>query len=114
MFSQLFKRKQEKEPEEKIKEKASRGQKLSVIVNSAEWAEILLVKEYMQENAGMVAVSLGISDHQRHEAAVQFSTIEVFFKEISQRIKDGEKASKELQQLGRKDSQQGATGATSA
>ena len=72
------------------------GSKLRHLKDSLEWADLLLVKDWAQHNAAMTSVSPLVTDKDRFQAAVQYTTIDGFFNEISRRIQAGEKAAQEL------------------
>lgn len=103
MFPKLFQRRRVTQDEiDRKKQLADQAQKLQRIVDAPEWAEVLLVKEWLQEDAGLMAVNLTCDDKVRFQGAVQYSTVEIFFKEISRRIKEGNKAAQELQEITKK------------
>ena len=96
----LFRRRRphSKEESDKKAQTAQHGSNLRRLKDSTEWADLLLVKDSFQQNAGLCAVNTEVPDKSRFQAAVQWTCLENFFQEVSRRIKAGEEAQKALEE----------------
>ena len=98
-FSQLFRRRPQKEEINRLKDSARHGQALSALKDSPHWADLLLVKEALQEKSGLEAVNPLTDDKARFYAACRYETLHTFFLEVSRRIEAGETANTRLKEL---------------
>ena len=102
IFSQLFKRKKKVQDADRKKAEVRHGANLHRLKESAEWADLIQVKEWVQDNSATVSVNPSTDDRTRLIGAVEYATLHNFFLEVSRRIKVGEDSQKELEELVKK------------
>jgi len=77
------------------------GRRLEQLAESEVWKDLEAIRFYQQEIADHTAKSVGTDDRRRFQAAVEWSAVESFFKEIRLRIHRGKEAQRILSERNR-------------
>ena len=78
---------------------ASSGTKLQDLMKHPGWQEVLDAKAFYQQAALQKSINLGTDDKARFQAAVEWSALQAFFLELTNRIAKGKEAQAELHAL---------------
>ena len=82
-----------------LQELASSGQRMDDLTNHPGFKDLLEAKSYYQSLADWKTKTPSLSEHDRFQAAVEWATIEGFFKEIYGRIRRGREAEQKLSKV---------------
>ena len=82
-----------------LQELVSSGHRLQTLLDSPGWADVLEAKAFYQSRADWQAKALTGTDQQRFQAAVEWSALEGFFKELYRRVRSGEEAARKLSRV---------------
>lgn len=84
---------------ESLKTLAASGRRLSELMDHPGWTEVLEAKEHYQSLATMACRNPEHPEAIRFRSAVEWATLEGFFKELRLRIKRGEQAQEKVDKL---------------
>ena len=75
-----------------LQELVSSGQRLTDLTNHPGWKDLLEAKRYYQALSDWKTKTPTLTEKERFQAAVEWATIEGFFKEVHGRIRRGREA----------------------
>ena len=82
-----------------LQELSSSSRRLKELLEHPGWKDVLEAKAFYQARADWQSKSLTVDDRGRFQAAVEWASVEGFFKELYRRIRSGEEADKKLGRL---------------
>ena len=85
-----------------LQDLVSSGQRMDELTNHPGWKDVLEAKQYYQSLADWKTKTPSLSEHDRFQAAVEWATIEGFFKEVYGRIRRGREAESKVSKFVRK------------
>ena len=82
-----------------LQELVSSGHRLTDLMNSPGWTDLLEAKSYYQALSDWKTKTPTLTEKDRFQAAVEWATIEGFFKEVQGRIRRGREAEAKVSKL---------------
>ena len=82
-----------------LQELASSGRRLEEVTTHPAWTDILAAKQFYQYLSDWKTKTQSLTEAQRFQAAVEWATLEGFFKELSSRIRRGKEAEQKLSKV---------------